>query len=93
LLNKRGILLYVDSLFLFGVVMNISVKGVKIKLLDLSMIRRYGNPTPLLDPSVAKILVNKGLAIYVDKIDSNISEIKKIDDEDLPLFSKEIIGD
>lgn len=72
--------------------MSVSVKGELIKLLDISMIRRYGSPTPLLDPAVAKILVNKGFAIYLNKFE----EVKKsvqIEQESTTLFPKEIIGD
>jgi hypothetical protein len=77
--------------------MTVLVKGVKIKLLDTSMIRRYGSLTPLLDPSVAKILVNKGCAIYLDKqIEENVGfkrviELEEEDELDNRLFPEEII--
>jgi|WetSurMetagenome_2_1015567.scaffolds.fasta_scaffold1629101_1 hypothetical protein len=74
--------------------MNISVKGVKVKLLDLSMIRRYNETTPLLDPAVADILVNKGYAIFLnDNKENKKEEIKVEDEEDELLFSKEIINE
>lgn len=74
--------------------MSIVVKGEQIKLLDTSMIRRYNSPTPFVDPAVAKILVDKGFAIYLNK---KVEEVKKVN-EDKPeeevteLFPKGIIG-
>lgn len=59
--------------------MSIIVKGEKIRLLELSMIRRYGSHTPIVDPAVARILVNKGLAIYIDKKEEKKEEDKKED--------------
>lgn len=58
--------------------MSIVVKGEQIKLLDTSMIRRYNSPTPFVDPAVAKILVDKGFAIYINK---KIEKVKEITDE------------
>lgn len=76
--------------------MLVIVKGDQIRLLDLSMIRRYGTPTPIVDPAVAKILVNKGLAIYSDKkIEDDIPvKITKLvgEVEDVNIFPKTIIN-
>jgi len=75
--------------------MLVSVKGEKIKLLDLSMIRRYNSPTPIVDPAVAVILVRKGLAIYLDKKIEKVEEITDsisiIEEESIKLFPMEII--
>jgi hypothetical protein len=69
--------------------MGISVKGEQVKLLELSMIRRYGTLTPFVDPTVAKILVSKGFAIYINVI-KKIEE-KRIEISENMIFPKEII--
>jgi hypothetical protein len=79
-----------------GGCMSVSVIGERIKLLDLSMIRRYNSPTPIVDPAVARILVNKGFAIYLDKKIEKIEKkveivIPVIEEDSIKLFPKEII--
>lgn len=75
--------------------MSILVTGVKIKLLDTSMIRRYGSLTPLLDPAVAKILVNKGCAVYLNGHFEEKLGFKRVieleEEDDNSLFPEEII--
>ena len=84
-----------SPIIFYGGYMSISVIGEKIKLLDLSMIRRYNSPTPTVDPAVAKILVNKGLAIYLDKKIEKVEEITDsisiIEEASIKLFPMEII--
>lgn len=76
--------------------MSIAVKGEQIKLLDTSMIRRYNSPTPFVDPAVAKILVDKGFAVYLNKKVEKLVEVEvevetKVEEEVIELFPKEII--
>ena len=77
--------------------MSVMVKGEQIRLLELSMIRRYGSQTPYVDPSVARILVNKGLAVYVNKKEPEVKKEEinneKIDFSDDKLFPVEIISE
>lgn len=76
--------------------MSVTVKGERIRLLELSMIRRYGSQTPNVDPAVARILVNKGLAIYLDKKEDEIKkedEVMPIDFSENTLFPKEVISE
>ena len=51
------------------------VKGLKIQLLDNSLIRRFGKAIIVADPSVAKIFITKNLAREIkEKVEK---EIKK----------------
>jgi hypothetical protein len=67
--------------------MSLAVKGEQVKLLELSMIRRYGTSDPIVDPAVARILVEKGLALYLNERREVIPKIEKEDN----LFPIEVI--
>ena len=49
---------------------------IKIKLLDLDLIRRYNAIELYVDPNVAKILITKGLALDLTKPTVQVVELK-----------------
>lgn len=74
--------------------MELVVKGVEIKLLDRDLMRRFGGIIATVDPSVAKILVEKKKAIYINGEKQNGEQRKEQEEETTKrekIFPKEII--